>query len=104
MRRIFSKLADSISSLASEITGLREQRKSEVDWFKSHINFATRKDLMEIGQKIMSKISDFAKEQNAHNDRMDAAVQGLEADVKALNDKIIELQNTPGEITPEDQA
>lgn len=53
---------------------------------------------------LMSKISDFATAQNAFNDQIDAAVTGLQGDIQALNDKITELQNSPGEITPEDQA
>ena len=52
----------------------------------------------------MSAISEFAAKQNAFNDRVDAAVTGLTEDVQTLNDKIVELQNTPGTITPEDQA
>jgi hypothetical protein len=53
---------------------------------------------------IMSAISDFAAKQAAHNDAIDAAVIGLQGDIKALNDKITELQNTSGAISPEDQA
>lgn len=52
----------------------------------------------------MSKISDFATAQNAFNDRVDTAITGLQGDVQALNDKITELQNSPGTVTPEDQA
>jgi hypothetical protein len=55
-------------------------------------------------RNIMSAISEFATKQNAFNDRLDAAVTGLSGDVQALNDKITELQNTAGQITPEDQA
>lgn len=54
-------------------------------------------------ERIMSKISDFAAQMNAFTDRQDKAVSDLQDDVKALNDKITELQNTPGEISPEDQ-
>jgi hypothetical protein len=53
---------------------------------------------------IMSAISDFSAKQKEFNDRIDAAVTGLESDVQLLNEKIDELQNTPGTITPEDQA
>jgi hypothetical protein len=53
---------------------------------------------------IMSAISDFAAKQAAHNDAIDTAVTGLQGDIKALNDKIAELQNTSGTISPEDQA
>ncbi len=52
----------------------------------------------------MSAISDFATKQNAFNDRQSAAVDGLIGDVKTLNDKIEALQNSAGQITPEDQA
>lgn len=52
---------------------------------------------------IMSKISDFANAQNAHNTRMDSAVAGITADVAELNRQIVALQNTPPELTPEDQ-
>lgn len=52
----------------------------------------------------MSAISDFAAKQNAFNDRIDAAVTGLQSDIDALNAEILKLQNSPGTITPEDQA
>lgn len=52
----------------------------------------------------MSAISDFAAKQQQFNSRMDAAVDGLTQDVATMNAKILELQNTSGAITPEDQA
>src|SRR5207249_3874071 len=55
-------------------------------------------------ETLMSAISDFADKVKAHQDKIDAAVDGLVQDVKTLNDKITELQNTPGPITPSDQA
>jgi outer membrane murein-binding lipoprotein Lpp len=64
----------------------------------------TKSDLQEIANKIMSAISDFATKQNAFNDRVDTAIAGLTTDVQTLTDKINALQNTPGQITPEDQA
>jgi peptidoglycan hydrolase CwlO-like protein len=54
--------------------------------------------------QLMSAISDFAARQTAFNGRIDAAVTGLQGDVKFLQDKIDELQNSAGQITPEDQA
>lgn len=53
---------------------------------------------------MATPISDFAVKQNEFNDRQDAAVAGLTGDVQTLNDKITELQNSAGTITPEDQA
>lgn len=55
-------------------------------------------------EQLMSKISDFAAAMNAHNDAIDAAVGAVQADVAWLKEQIEKLQNTPGEITPEDQA
>lgn len=59
----------------------------------------------------MSAIADFAAKQKQFNDRQATAIdgavqslQGLTDDVAALNKKIDELQNSPGSITPEDQA
>lgn len=59
----------------------------------------------------MSVISDYAAKQTEYNRRQAAAIDsivasnaGLAADIKALNDKITELQNSSGEVTPEDQA
>ena len=56
------------------------------------------------GVKIMSAISDFAASQAAFNTRMGNAIDGLVGDVASLNDKITELQNSQGQITPGDQA
>lgn len=71
----------------------------------------TKCDLDRMEIRIMSVISDFAAKQKAFNERqgkaIDAAVEsvnGLVADVKTLNDKITELQNSTGGVTPEDQA
>jgi hypothetical protein len=52
----------------------------------------------------MSAISDYAAKANAFNDRIDSAVTGLQGDVQALNDLIVKLQGTQGQVTPEDQA
>lgn len=62
------------------------------------------KAILKTESNIMSKISEFATKQNTFNDRVDAAVTGLQQDIKTLNDLIEQLQNSPGEITPEDQA
>lgn len=52
----------------------------------------------------MSAVSQFAAAQNAFNVKMDASIAGLTGDIKKLNDEIAQLQNSPGNITPEDQA
>lgn len=52
----------------------------------------------------MSAIKDFAEKVNAYHAKIDTAITGLTEDVATLKAKIEELQNTPGAITPEDQA
>lgn len=52
----------------------------------------------------MSKVSEHAAKQSAFQDRQDAAVTGIIADVDSLKATIAELQATAGEITPEDQV
>lgn len=65
----------------------------------------------EMEKSIMSAISEFAAKQNAFNkrqsdatDALTVSVSDLSGDIQTLNDKITELQNNPGPITPEDQA
>lgn len=83
----------------------KQQHKRGLDqWFRSQSRSATKHDLRKAVEQIMSKISEFSERQSAFNARQDAAIDGLVSDVKTLNDKITELQNTPGEITPADQA
>lgn len=53
---------------------------------------------------IMSKISEFASAMDAHNTKIDTAVDGLTADVNDLKAQIAKLQGTQGVLTPEDQA
>lgn len=105
------QLADALLDVVGAIEAYTKQRKTEFDWFKSHIDLATKQDLKEMEKRIMSVISEFAAKQNAFNtrqgaaiDKAVAAVQGIIADIKTLNDKITELQNSSGEVTPEDLA
>ena len=56
------------------------------------------------GKKIMSAISDFAVKQREHNAKISTAMTDLAGDIQSLNDKITELQNNPGPISPQDQA
>ena len=59
----------------------------------------------------MSVISDYLDKQKTFNSRQGIAIDGivtsvtgLTGDIKTLNDKIEELQNSSGQVTPEDQA
>ena len=72
--------------------------------FQVFARLCTKQDLEKLEARIMSVISEFASWQNTFNDRVDSAVAGLATDVAYLKAKIEELQNSPGAITPEDQA
>ena len=68
-------------------------------------------DLFAMEQRIMARISEFSQRQADFNRQLEqavdasaASVTALVADVAALNAKIVELQNSAGEITPEDQV
>jgi len=52
----------------------------------------------------MSAISDFSDRVSAKFDAIGTSVDGVVADVAFLKAKIEELQNSPGTITPADQA
>ena len=54
--------------------------------------------------KIMSVISEFADRQNTFNDRQEAAIAAVVADVQGLTELITALQASAGQVTPEDQA
>jgi hypothetical protein len=52
---------------------------------------------------IMSAISDYVAKQQAFNDRQSAAIDGITADIKFVNDKLNAIQNSPGTLSAEDQ-
>lgn len=66
--------------------------------------FATKRDLQEMEARLMATIKEFSDKVNASFDKVGLAVDGVMGDVQWLKDKITELQNSPGAITPEDQA
>ena len=98
------RVIELLNQVIDDVRRLSEEHKTEAAWFKSHANLVTLKDLKAMERKIMSVISEFATKQTAFNERQSTAIDGLSTDVKALQEKIEELQNSPGEITPEDQA
>ena len=79
------------------------------EWFKSNSeHFATQADLRQLKEEIMATVSEalaaFDTQMTTFNDAQDAAIEGLQGDVKNLNDQIAALQNSAGTITPADQA
>lgn len=93
-------LAEIEQAIATHADGL----KHELARLRSLLHLATKEDLQRIEEKIMSVISQFVDRQNAFNDRLDTAIDGVSADVQGLKDLIAQLQNSPGTVTPEDQA
>lgn len=68
-------------------------------------------EIRKTGGMIMSKISEFAEKQNAHNekigvgiDNINTSLDGLTSDIQEMKDLIQKLQNSSGEISAEDQA
>lgn len=51
----------------------------------------------------MTKLSDFLEQQKAYNDQMDAFISAVSNDVNHLHDVILNLQDSLGSISPEDQ-
>lgn len=100
---LFNGLSEAVFALGREIRELSKQKREEFEWAKQHLGLATKRDLDRMEERLMTKIEEFAEAQNSYNARIDAAVEGLSADIKALNDKITELQNNPGAISPSDQ-
>lgn len=100
---MFNKLSNAINFLAEQICELKKL-KTDDDNRKSHSSFATKAQLDNLENKIMTKVQQFIADQNSQNDKIDAAVSGIEADVAFLKAKIDEIQNSPGELSPADQT
>lgn len=76
--------------------------------FWSGCRWATLKDLAKLKAEIMATVSEAIKAyvdaQSAVNDKIDTAVTGLQGDVKNLTDQLNAIQNSPGSLSPADQA
>lgn len=85
---------------------MRVWLQSWLDRFASALSADTNRlvAIQERLNSIMSAISDFAAKQNAHNDKIDAAVAGLQGDIKFMQDQIAKLQASGGTLSAEDQA
>ena len=100
---------DSIATMAEAVVMLSREvvrltLSIEACGLKSPQRLATHEDLQHVESRIMSKISEFAALQTAFNDRINVAVEGVAKDIETLKTLITTLQNSPGAITPEDQA
>jgi hypothetical protein len=103
------KLVEAVITVAQEV---HEMHKAFTAAAAALINNKSILNRIEQAERnIMSAISDFAAKQKAFNDRQATAIDsvvtsqgGLTADIAELKRLIEELQNSPGTITPEDQA
>lgn len=109
--RAMNHLARAISDATAALAEFRQELKAQFEWFKSNLNSATKLDLEKLGDKIMSKISDYTTAVNAKFDEIDSGLEtsntkltGITDDVAFLKETIEKLQSNPGPITPEDQA
>ncbi|HSW83475.1 MAG TPA: hypothetical protein VLH12_08375 [Usitatibacter sp.] len=79
-----------------------------------HVHLASAEDthhiktalatLIQLGERTMSQISDFAAKQTAHNQKVSADLDALKQQIDDLNTKIATIQNSPGTLSAEDQA
>jgi hypothetical protein len=74
------------------------------EWRRSHSDHATKQDLDTVVHKLMSAITDWATQEQANLDGISTQLDAIVAGVKALDDKITALQNTPGTLSPSNQA
>lgn len=99
-------LSESLHDLADALRGLNEQRAIEFEWFKSHSNLATKRDLQEMEKRIMATQAEVVAElrvlkgqaEKIRTEVTDAKTE-LQATIKRLED-IIAAGNT-GEATAE---
>lgn len=92
-----NRQAEAIENLSIEVQELTTVIKSGLEWFKSHANLATKHDLLYMERRIMSAISTWVE-------KVVPKLDSIQTGIDALQELVEELQNSPGAITPEDQA
>ena len=65
---------------------------------------ATKHDLDQVKKEIMSAITDWAAKEDADLTAINATLDGIVTGVAGLDELIKQLQNSPGTLSPEDQA
>ena len=94
-----SELAHAVCSLAHSICELGVVLKDEMQWRRSHDHLATKSDLREMENRLMTafeEIEEFLDAQKTYNDEDAVRVTNIRADIKVLSDKINELLATSG--------
>lgn len=96
-------LIAAVVALGQEIRKWRHQSARQFEQ-QGQAGLVTKHDLKEMGDRIMSKISEASEAVLASLASLNGSVDGLVTDFAALNAKIDELQNSSGTVSPEDQA
>lgn len=91
------ELRDEMCHLRHDLGDIRVELVRAAEVLRSASNFATKHDLKELGDKIMSAIGDWVTTNGPKLDR-------IQAGLDVVQDLVEKLQNTSGSITPEDQA
>lgn len=95
--QLIAHATDAVKHLRCAVGELSEQIKSQQEWFKSRFELATLHDLKRMENRIMSAIGDWSAKVGPKLDRIQTGLDAVQALVE-------QLQNSPGAITPEDQA
>lgn len=56
------------------------------------------------GTDLMDKIQEFAAQEQANDDKLDAALNAIASELKTQNDTIQQLKDSLGQISPESQV
>jgi hypothetical protein len=91
-------------SIACSLEKLATAKTNEIEWLKSHGSLATKQDLKETEKNIMEAIQSFATKVKDSFTKLGIAVDGVVVDVKDLKDQIAAFNNSPGTLSPDDQA
>jgi chromosome segregation ATPase len=99
-----SKLADAICCLAKESSQLRAAIEKEIKWARSRHGLATKKNIEELGKKIIMANTEQYRAIKSHLEKLEKSFGGVSEDVDLLVKKVTDLQNSQGGVTPEDQG
>lgn len=100
-------MADALSDVVRAIDAHTKQRKTEFDWFKSHLALATKQDLKDMEKRIMATQAEILADLKAaivSLKQVNEDTKDAQASIDELKAKIVELEaliQAGGAITPE---
>lgn len=90
-----NELAEALCAIAHELRELRKQKHIEFDWFRSHLELATKNDLKEMEKRIMASQAELTADLKAvlaQQQKTSAEIATLQSSVDAQTVKIAELE------------